>query len=394
MMYVPGFNQVYSIDSTTSTNTASNSSCTPLNCIATCTPNCAVDESCILRTMTSCGICPASLCMSRAILGLPPLPNNSNSSTENNSNNSGLIGGIVGGLIGLGILVAIGICFYIKRGRKKRQLPFTFTENGMGILSQEKFKPQQQQQATIVQQNRSAVSTEPSRFISLAELNTPTSPTTTSSKVVSAIQKQNKSLSFIQSNMNSNIATLSTNNNDTVNNNTSPPQTPKHISMSGPPVVPPEFEERIAIQNKRISQILHNNPRLSQSSYMQQAQPVYFDSNRASGISYTTDDDSEFDEDDKSVVATRTTVQQRTPPAQAVQVSRTKAQIMRVNSVRSTTGLGRSESVRTILTATTPPATDSTTGNSSIADSFPSTPNTHCFATTNENPFLDATIPK
>ncbi|RCI04229.1 hypothetical protein CU098_003480 [Rhizopus stolonifer] len=116
--------------------------------------------------------------------------------------------------------------------------------------------------------------------------------------------------------------------------------------------IPEEFEESIALQNKRISQILHNNPRMSQrSSY-----------NRNSALSYATStDDSHYDGDKRdstSTTSSRARDSQPTQPqvataVQVVQVTRAKPQIMRVNSVRQSVmsnGLSRSNSVRTILT--------------------------------------------
>lgn len=376
--------------------------------------------------MTNCAVCPASQCMNRRALGLPPLPSSnsdSQSSTSGSSNNSGLIGGLVGGLVGLGILIGIGIYFYIRRAKKKRKLPFAFTDGGMGIMSQEKFQPPPTMASTLAQHNRSVVSTsEPtSRYIGLSELSSPTSPTST---IPSSTGQQNRSIvhpvsptSNNNNNHDNNVynnkqSSPNDNNNDsllvppnksstTLSNfadNSSIMASPIMGNSLIPPVIPEEFEEKIAIQNKRISQILHNNPRISRTSYTPQTQPE----SRFSGMSYTTDEDSEFDDDDKSIASsvTRQAVAQTRSPyqpqlaTQAVQVTRAKAQIMRVNSVRTNnggSGLGRSDSVRTILTSVSPPPTlpHLESNDSSVADSFPSTPNNRSFP--NEDPFLDTT---
>lgn len=434
-------------DITTSAS-ASTSSCTPLNCVPACTPNCGIQETCVLRTMTNCAVCPSSQCINRATIGLPPVPTSSQSSASNNgSSNSGLIGGIVGGLAGVGVLIGIGVFCYIKRAKKKRKLPFAFTDGGMGIMSQEKFQsyPPGTAAGTLTQhQNRSVISpaSEPtSRYISLSELaNNNISPTTmqyrsnlvppptpqhnytnqstTSVHDVSTVNTNNINHNHNHIHNEEAIYRNSISNNQQINANSS--TTSHYTELSPAPLVPAatvpeEFEERIAIQNKRISQILNSNPRLSRGSAFNQPQqpPLPITENRMSGISFTTtDDDSEYDDDDRSVSSTnqpkqavlrsRSVYQQPQSATQAVQVTRAKAQIMRVNSVRSNAGgagngnggggLGRSDSVRTILTAVnTPPPTIpqlDLASDSLFTESFPATPNNRSIATL-EDPFLD-----
>ncbi|KAG2229610.1 hypothetical protein INT48_007034 [Thamnidium elegans] len=339
--------------------------------------------------MKSCGQCPASTCMARSVLGLPP----KQTIAEVKSDNSGMIGGIVGGLLGLGIVICAGVYLYIKKGKKKGKLPFAFTDgsvNGTNMMSQDQFHPSslpltphpgviaalsQHQRESHSQQfyQRDSQQQQPRKFIGLAELasvsSRPTTPGANSFHSLPTTPRTNSFHTALSNNTNEHLTV---------------------ISPTTPTTVPEEFEEKIALQNKRISHILNNNPRLSQL----QPQPLpSYAGNRNSDLSYTTDDDSEYEFEHRPVV-----VLQRKPTVQAVQVSRAKPQIMRVNSVRSSVngGLNRSDSVRTILTAVTPsPAfRDSLTGQfpstptvrDSLTGQFPATPVTQDDSLTNQFP--------
>lgn len=101
--------------------------------MAQCQPSCSTTDVCVLSTMSNCGQCPASKCMSRAALGLSDDSNNSNNSNsgDGDDNNAGLIGGLVGGLIGGGLLIG-GLAFCINRYRKRSataSLPIVFQAN-------------------------------------------------------------------------------------------------------------------------------------------------------------------------------------------------------------------------------------------------------------------------
>lgn len=289
----------------------------------------------MLRTMTQCGVCPPSVCLSRAAMGIPPLVKESKP-----TNNSGMIGGIVGGLIGLGLVVALAVYLYIRRGKKKGQLPFAFT-------------------------NRSGVSQDQQLHYQHAS-----PPPTPHPAVVAALSHQQQRNSIEMSPKSPSLG-LNTINTPLFNNvDTNQPDT-----LPTPPSVPQEFEERIALQNKRISHILNNNPRLSQHQATFAQIQTNFDSGpsqRHSTMTYTTDDDSEYEYEEK-VTASR----QQAPTA--IQVNRAKPQIMRVNSVRkSGNGLNRSDSVRTIIT---PVAEDD------LADQFPQIPSHRI-----EDPFQDKKV--
>lgn len=108
--------------------------------------------------MKECGVCPASTCVDRSVLGLPPsssntssasspTPTNDSSSAEEeneqptqsqgNNNKGALIGGIVGGLLGgLVIFTAVG-CLLIRRYKHKSKnlLPFASSNLGVGYSS-------------------------------------------------------------------------------------------------------------------------------------------------------------------------------------------------------------------------------------------------------------------
>ncbi|KAI9266264.1 hypothetical protein EDC94DRAFT_646907 [Helicostylum pulchrum] len=346
---------------------AQNATCSPTNCDLSCKPTCNDLDACIVKTMMGCGVCPKPACVPRKAIGAPP----KQTITEIKSDNSGMIGGIVGGLLGLGIVVCAGVYLYIKRGKKKRKLPFTFTDgsaNAASMMSQDQFHPNsppltphpgvvaalsQHQRETHSQRDSQQ---HPRKLIGLAELaSMPSLPTTS---------RTNSFHTALSNNTNEQFTIIS-------------------------PTVPEEFEEKIALQNKRISHILNNNPRLSQL----QPLPTYT-SNRNSDLSYTTDDDSEYEFEHRPAV-----VLQRKPTVQAVQVNRAKPQIMRVNSVRSSVhgGLNRSDSVRTVLTAVTPSPADRDsfmglppsipTARDSLTDQFPPTPTNRSFVI--EDPFHD-----
>ncbi|KAI8390085.1 hypothetical protein BD560DRAFT_379849 [Blakeslea trispora] len=101
------------------------SNCNPSDCSASCTPSCSANEVCTMSTMTVCGVCPDSRCVSRVALGLPPVADPS-SSNGSHSNNSALIGGLVGGLLGGGLVIGALIFFFVRRDKKKPALPLAF----------------------------------------------------------------------------------------------------------------------------------------------------------------------------------------------------------------------------------------------------------------------------
>lgn len=331
-----------------------------MNCVALCEPTCNDEDVCMLTTMTLCKVCPPSVCMNRVSMGIPPLVE---SNTKSGSLTSGgMIGGIVGGLLGLGLLVCLGVYLYIRRGKKKGKLPFAFT-SGSG-KNQEQFHhtatpPSIPHPGAIAALSHQHNEQQQGRGLEELDALFP--------------RPTNKSLLSSPLGLNS-INTPLFNNSDT--NNVILPTAPTTT-------VPEEFEERIALQNKRISHILNNNPRLSQHQATFSQIQTNFDNsnrNRNSTMSYTTDEDSEYDYDDRISVARQ--VRPSTPTAQAVQVNRAKPQIMRVNSVRTSTGggLNRSDSVRTILTIASPlPIVED-----DLADQFPQTPNNRI-----EDPFQD-----
>lgn len=133
------------ISANSATNTSPN--CTPSNCVAKCNPSCSSDQVCVLGTMSECGVCPRSSCVSRSLLGggggssggdgsssssgsdssSGGNGSNSNSSHGNNNDQGTLIGGVVGGLLGAGLVVsAAGYAGFRYRQKKRNTLPFAF----------------------------------------------------------------------------------------------------------------------------------------------------------------------------------------------------------------------------------------------------------------------------
>ncbi|CAO3595809.1 unnamed protein product [Absidia cylindrospora] len=112
---------------------AQSSSCKPVNCVAQCQPSCSGTDVCVLSTMSNCGQCPPSKCMSKSALGISsPSDNNSSNKTTDDSNkqqggdnNSSLIGGLVGGLVGGGLLIGgLALCIHRSRRNITSTLPF------------------------------------------------------------------------------------------------------------------------------------------------------------------------------------------------------------------------------------------------------------------------------
>ncbi|KAI8352068.1 hypothetical protein BD560DRAFT_449971 [Blakeslea trispora] len=122
----------------------------PTQCEAKCSPGCGDDYVCVLSIMADCGICPLSKCLSRASLGLPPLPTSnqkdtSNTKARNPSNKSTqadssddlgtVVGSVVGALIGMGLIAAAAVFLYIKKSKsKKNQLPLAFANPSLPQL--------------------------------------------------------------------------------------------------------------------------------------------------------------------------------------------------------------------------------------------------------------------
>lgn len=320
-----------------------------------CSPSCNSDQVCTKKSMTDCGICPALLCMSRTALGLPPLATSSDvsSSDQGSSNETGvLVGGILGGLVGFGILVGIGIYCYIKKN-KRGKLPFAFTSGNAShiVQSQEKFHQshlQSPQQVTphpaviaaLSHQSTITTTSSSSRYIGLANLANG-----------GHLQRQPS----MTSTANNHVIQTPLYNTDTHTNTTSSNTSTSNTAITGN--VPEEFESKIALQNKRISEILYNNPRLSQQPQPLPQPHIQHAQQRYSAYTTTDDDFDDDEEDRRSTLSTSTTQSNYLPQTatatslQAIQVARAKPQIMRVNSVKSTSGLNRSESVRTVLTA-------------------------------------------
>ncbi|KAI9358721.1 hypothetical protein BD770DRAFT_386821 [Pilaira anomala] len=358
-------------------------SCVPKGCSQICEPACLAPESCARRTMTECGICPINICVSSTILKIPeeiPSP-----SPEKKTNNAPMIGGIVGGLLGVGIIVSIGFYLYIRKKRRTRgKLPFAFTDgsaNATSMMSQDQF-------------------------------HLPSPPTTPHPGVIAALSQQQRELRNQQEGAHikrkwSGLSELAASSNlpppppPPPTSSSSRSSTMMHSSNEGYSVttnVPEEFEEKIALQNKRISHILNNNPRLSCHQLQPSlSPPMYAENNRNSELSFTTTDEEESDyeieenQPHQPAATAAAVILQRQPTIQAVQVNRAKPHIMRVNSVRKSSHLSRSGSVRTILTSMETSSQPSSGGThtppDNIADQFPDTPSNRSFVV--EDPFQD-----
>lgn len=312
--------------------------------------------------MTECGICPINICVSPTVLKIPEETHSPPPSPEKKTNNAPMIGGIVGGLLGVGIIVSVAFYLYIRKKRRRRgKLPFAFTDgsaNATSMMSQDQF-------------------------------HLPSPPTTPHPGVIAALSQQQRELRNKQEDAHIKRKLSGVSELGTVSHIAATTTVHSNEGYSVTSSVPEEFEEKIALQNKRISHLLNHHPRLS---LQLRQEPTYAENHRNSELSFTTDEESEYEiEDSPSTVATAVMVQ-RKPTIQAVQVNRAKPQIMRVNSVRKSSHLSRNGSVRTILTAMDQPSSSSGTQTppDNIADQFPDTPSNRSFVV--EDPFQDKKV--
>ncbi|OBZ85504.1 hypothetical protein A0J61_06448 [Choanephora cucurbitarum] len=165
------------------------SNCNPPNCSASCTPSCSANEVCTMSTMTTCGVCPDSRCVSRVALGLPPIADSS-SSNGSQGNNKALIGGLVGGLLGGGLIIGALIFFFVRRDKKKPSLPLAFRH---GNISKRTMGSQaMQENAPSERQITSGII--PVTFIPPSATTTTTTTTTTSDTNIHSSTARNDDL--------------------------------------------------------------------------------------------------------------------------------------------------------------------------------------------------------
>ncbi|ORZ02857.1 hypothetical protein BCR43DRAFT_25916 [Syncephalastrum racemosum] len=269
---------------------ANNAGCTPSNCVAQCSPACSSDQVCVLGTMSSCGQCPASSCISKSLISGSSSSSKKNSNDDNGSDKSSLIGGLVGGLLGAGLVIsAAGYVGLKYRQRKKgNTLPFTFQGKSMeSHLARAEQPPLSMQQQSPI----------PTPLPSEQQQYTPQPPAETCSSARGPVMSGVIPIAYI----------------------------------------PPSRDTVIEEQQQKYDSVV-NRARQSHAPY-EQDNPF---SDAHSSVSLSEKRDS---------TASSVVVMQRGAPAtQAYQVTRAKPQIMRVNTVRTMDGLNRSGSARTILT--------------------------------------------
>ncbi|KAF7723231.1 hypothetical protein EC973_002169 [Apophysomyces ossiformis] len=296
----------------------SNASCMPSGCTAQCASHCSADEICVLGTMSQCGVCPASECISKSYL-YPSGQNSDPNSNGDGGSNAALIGGIVGGLVGSGFLLAVAGYVFFRYKKKKNTLPLAFC--GKSMPGKLEVGPQTREVMSGV---IPVAYIPPSRDIesneSLSERRSQPSPISpsqfpnTNSSTATPVYSQYMSMSTFPQTENNNNSTWRTDDPFSDNHSTDDPRARAH----------------------RSSQFLSIGGR------------------------------SEYDDDDDDDLSNRGSMASsvghvHTPvkATQAFQVTRAKPQILRVNTMRvdGSGGLNRSGSVRTILTKEESPTT-------------------------------------
>lgn len=289
-------------------SSAQSSSCNPSDCVAQCQPSCSETEVCVLSTMSSCGQCPASKCMDKSALGIGNNSSNNNSGGQNSENNGELIGGLVGGLVGGGLLIgALAFCVYRYRRTTKTSLPIAFQ-----TTTRHNHQQQQQQQ-----QRQRGMASENNAYPRLSDIPRPMSESTRDSACHS-ITSGVIPIAYIppSHHMQQEIYQQ-----DQLYRTTSPMTAPPNPSAT-PTTMISHSTTTTAVANP------FQDPRLSQ---------------------YTVGDDDDDDEDDMSSRHHSIISTSQQASHHAVQVTRAKPQILRVNTVR-VNDLKRGDSVRTILT--------------------------------------------
>ncbi|ORZ22269.1 hypothetical protein BCR42DRAFT_165436 [Absidia repens] len=258
--------------------------------------------------MSSCGQCPASKCMDKSALGISDNNSSNNSNSDQSENNDGLIGGLVGGLVGGGIFIsALAFCIYRYRKSSKSTLPIAFQTTT-------RYNQQQQLQQ---QRRQRSMSRESNTFPRLSDVPRPMSESTRDSACHS-ITSGVIPIAYIPP---SHHMQQEAYHQQSQLYRTTSPMAPHSNSSATPTTVISHSTTTTAVDNP------FQDPRHSQ---------------------YTVDDDEDDDDDmssrHHSVISTNQQASHH-----AVQVTRAKPQILRVNTVR-VNDLKRGNSVRTILT--------------------------------------------
>ncbi|KAI8137607.1 hypothetical protein BJV82DRAFT_634506 [Fennellomyces sp. T-0311] len=283
----------------------STTSCTPSGCVARCNPTCAAGQVCILGTMSTCGVCPASQCVSQSVLGgssssaaSPGASSEANGDNDNGGGSGGggkgsLIGGLVGGLLGAGVVLSAAGYVGFRYKRKKNTLPFAY--HGKLSMSQQ---PQQ-----------------------------PPPPATGEHEVSNVLFGHG------------------------TQTHRSQPSTRQQVMSGVIPIayIPPQSRTASASTNQTIEE--------QQQQYdnaVAQSHPVYKGRKSTEDNPFSDDHHSRNSvmttDDERASIASSVQVATTPKATQAYQMMRAKPQIMRVNTVRVNNGLTRSGSTRTVLT--------------------------------------------
>ncbi|KAI9304319.1 hypothetical protein BJ944DRAFT_267025 [Cunninghamella echinulata] len=330
--------------STSSLAQAPPNNCMPSNCVAACEPSCTGNNICILGMMTNCGQCPASKCVDQSsIVGISPNNgDNNNSNSDNNSNdndssNTALIGGLVGGLVAGGLIIGVLVFSLIKYRKNKRiTLPITFHSSVQQYRKKDSVLSQQMKEST-----RESAHSITSGVIPIAYI-----PPSHHIQEESPYKHHSIPSSTLTSNNNSNNTDNNTNNN---NNNTN--HSLWISNQQTETIITPPLSAQLSIATPTSTLVNGNSSSLSSPHHPYTSKTALenpFQDPRNTIYSLNSEDDDYDDMDSKhgSVVMVN---KAQLASHQAVQVTRAKPQILRVNTVR-VNDLSRGNSVRTILT--------------------------------------------
>ncbi|KAI7850492.1 hypothetical protein BDC45DRAFT_245581 [Circinella umbellata] len=302
--------------------------------------------------MSNCGVCPASQCVSRSVLGggnSPPSASNTptSSSGEENDSNSGnsngngsLIGGLVGGLLGAGLVLSAAGYAGFRYKQKKNTLPFAF--HGKSTMSQQQSPshsptPPLSKTRSLTLPSHVSSSSPPMETISTST-NIPSMPMNNNSysgeydessrqQVMSGVIP----IAYIPPSRQS----TSPNQLQQQNINHRPADTIQEQQQQYDNAVAQSYS---VYSNKRTSHLTKQNSLQRHQSVLSTATDPFSDDHHSRNSMLTTDDEDDGRASISSSVVGHATTMSAIKATQAYQMQRAKPQIMRVNTVRVNNG--------------------------------------------------------
>ncbi|CAO3636477.1 unnamed protein product [Cunninghamella echinulata] len=299
--------------------------CMPSNCVAACEPSCTGNNICILGMMTNCGQCPASKC----VINCP-------------FSNTALIGGLVGGLVAGGLIIGVLVFSLIKYRKNKRiTLPITFHSSVQQYRKKDSVLSQQMKEST-----RESAHSITSGVIPIAYI-----PPSHHIQEESPYKHHSIPSNTLTSNSNSNNINNNNNNNNNDNDNKNTNHSLWISNQQSETITTPPLSAQLSIATPTSTLVNGNSTSLSSPHHPYTSKtalenPFQDPRNTIYSLNSEDDDYDDMDSQHGSVVMVN---KAQLASHQAVQVTRAKPQILRVNTVR-VNDLSRGNSVRTILT--------------------------------------------